>query len=185
MPILRPPDRRQTDNMSLFFIVLGVICGSLLYHRAGLPGLWQGLQKGLILLTSVTPIVLMALLLAGYAQVLLPRHWVESHLGRGHGWRAIGLASLAGALMPGGPFAAFPIVLSLRQSGAALASCVGFLTAWSVLGIHRMIVWEIPWLGWRFALLRWLVSLPLPWLAATWISRLDHDRGGHRFPPST
>lgn len=173
MSIVRPPGQRRPDNMSLFFIALGMICGGLLYHRTGLTGLWQGLEKGLLLLISVTPIVLMALLLAGYAQVLLPRSWVESHLGRGRGWRAIGLASLAGALMPGGPFAAFPIVLSLRQSGAALASCVSFLTAWSVLGIHRMIVWEIPWLGWRFALLRWVISLPLPWLAAYGIARLD------------
>jgi hypothetical protein len=50
---------------------------------------------------------------------------------------------------------------------------VGFLTAWSVLGLHRMIVWEIPWLGWRFALLRWVISLPLPWLAAYGIACLD------------
>lgn len=182
MPIPRSRSQRRPDNMSLFFLALGLICGGLLYHRTGLAGLWQGLEKGLILLISVTPIVLMALLLAGYAQVLLPRSWVESHLGRGRGWRAIGLASLAGALMPGGPFAAFPIVLSLRQSGAGLASCVSFLTAWSVLGVHRMIIWEIPWLGWRFALLRWAVSLPLPWLAAYWIARLDTRSEGTPLP---
>ena len=182
MPVPPSLRSRRPDNMSLFFIALGTVCGGLLYHRTGLLGLWQGLEKGLLLLISVTPIVLMALLLAGYAQVLLPRSWVESHLGRGRGWRAIGLANLAGALMPGGPFAAFPILLSLRQSGAALASCVGFLTAWSVLGVHRMIVWEIPWLGWRFALLRWVVSLPLPWLAAYWITRLDTRSEGASLP---
>jgi uncharacterized membrane protein YraQ (UPF0718 family) len=75
--------------------------------------------------------------------------------------------------MPGGPFAAFPVVLVLRQSGAAAGTCVAFLTAWSVLGMHRMIIWEIPWLGWRFAILRWLISLPLPWLAAWAMHHLD------------
>lgn len=173
MPAPRSSNPRRPDSMSLFFLCIFLACGGMLYHQTGLAGLRQGLEKGLLLLISVTPIVLLALLLAGYAQVLLPRSWVESHLGRGSGWRAIGLASLAGALMPGGPFAAFPIVLALRQSGAALAPCVGFLTAWSVLGLHRMIVWEIPWLGWRFALLRWVISLPLPWLAAYGIARLD------------
>ncbi len=118
-------------------------------------------------------LVLLAVVLAGYAQTLIPRRWVETRLGQSSGRGGTALACLAGALMPGGPFAAFPVVLVLRQSGAALGTCVAFLTAWSVLGLHRMIIWEIPWLGWRFALLRWLISLPLPWLAAWAMHHLD------------
>lgn len=168
-----PEKPYRPDGMSLFFIALLVIAGSLLYRRSGVDALRDGLAQGVILLISITPLVLLALLLAGYAQTLIPPHRVESQLGRHAGWRATGLASLAGALMPGGPFAAFPMVLVLRQSGAPLSTCVAFLTAWSVLGLHRMIIWEIPWLGWRFALLRWLISLPLPWLAAHWMYRLQ------------
>lgn len=129
-----------------------------------------------MLLISVSPVVLLALLLAAYAQTLIPHQWVEARLGQGSGRGGTALACLAGALMPGGPFAAFPVVLVLRQSGAALGTCVAFLTAWSVLGLHRMIIWEIPWLGWRFATLRWLISLPLPWLAAWTMHRLDARR---------
>lgn len=168
-----PEKPRRPDGMSFFFIMLSVLAGGLLYQRGGLDALRDGLAQGLILLISITPLVLLALLLAGYAQSLIPPRWVESQLGRHAGWRATGLAALAGALMPGGPFAAFPVVLVLRQSGAPLSTCIAFLTAWSVLGLHRMIIWEIPWLGWRFALLRWLISLPLPWLAAHWAYRLE------------
>lgn len=167
---------RRPDGMTLFFLALSLVAGALLYRRSGLDAIGAGLEKGAMLLISVSPVVLLALLLAAYAQTLIPHQWVEARLGQGSGRGGTALACLAGALMPGGPFAAFPVVLVLRQSGAALGTCVAFLTAWSVLGLHRMIIWEIPWLGWRFATLRWLISLPLPWLAAWTMHRLDARR---------
>ena len=169
-----PADRTaRLDGVSLVFLALALGAGALLFRRDGAAAIALGLEKGLLLLIAVTPIVLLALLLAGYAQTIIPRRWVETRLGQSSGRGGTALACLTGALMPGGPFAAFPVVLVLRQSGAALGTCVAFLTAWSVLGLHRMIIWEIPWLGWRFALLRWLISLPLPWLAAWSMHHLD------------
>ena len=164
---------RRPDGMTLFFMAISLVAAALLYRQGGLGAIGIGLEKSMVLLISVSPVVVLALLLAGYAQTLIPRRWVETRLGQRSGRGGTALACLAGALMPGGPFAAFPVVLVLRQSGAALGTCVAFLTAWSVLGLHRMIIWEIPWLGWRFALLRWLISLPLPWLAAWAMYHLD------------
>ena len=173
---MTPPPINRTarlDGMSLFFLALALGAGAVLYRRGGAGAVALGLEKGVFLLIAVTPIVLLAVVLAGYAQTLIPRRWVETRLGQSGGRGGTALACLAGALMPGGPFAAFPVVLVLRQSGAAAGTCVAFLTAWSVLGMHRMIIWEIPWLGWRFAILRWLISLPLPWLAAWAMHHLD------------
>ena len=173
---MTPPPINRTarlDGMSLFFLALALGAGAVLHGRGGAGAVALGLEKGVFLLIAVTPIVLLAVVLAGYVQTLIPRRWVETRLGQSSGRGGTALACLAGALMPGGPFAAFPVVLVLRQSGAAAGTCVAFLTAWSVLGMHRMIIWEIPWLGWRFAILRWLISLPLPWLAAWAMHHLD------------
>jgi hypothetical protein len=49
---------------------------------------------------------------------------------------------------------------------------VAFLTAWSLLALHRFVAWEIPILGWRLAALRYSVSLAIPvlaGLAARWL----------------
>jgi hypothetical protein len=59
----------------------------------------------------------------------------------------------------------------LMRSGAAPACVVAYLTAWSVLAIQRLVAWEIPILGARFALLRYAVSLLLP-IAAGYATRL-------------
>jgi len=42
---------------------------------------------------------------------------------------------------------------------------VAYLTAWSLLALHRLVAWEVPILGARFALLRFAVSILLPILA--------------------
>jgi hypothetical protein len=38
---------------------------------------------------------------------------------------------------------------------------VAFLSAWSVVAVHRMLIYEIPLMGWRFTLVRVLSALPL------------------------
>jgi hypothetical protein len=42
---------------------------------------------------------------------------------------------------------------------------IAFITAWSVFAFHRIVMYEIPVMGIRFAMLRLLSSLILPPLA--------------------
>jgi len=88
------------------------------------------------------------------------------------------LATGLGAVTPGGPFAAFPIVYALFLAGADIGAVVAYLTGWSVLALHRVIIWELPLLGPEFAIVRLLASLPLPILAGA-IARLLADRFFH------
>jgi hypothetical protein len=50
----------------------------------------------------------------------------------------------------------------LIRSGASPACVVAFVSAWSLLAVHRFVAWEVPILGLRFAMLRYGVSLLLP-----------------------
>ncbi|MCA3668044.1 MAG: hypothetical protein INF10_02770, partial [Methylobacterium sp.] len=57
------------------------------------------------------------------------------------------------------------------KAGADLSQVMAYVTAWSLFTINRMISWEIPSMPVRIVLLRVLVSLPFPFLAA-WITLL-------------
>ena len=46
-----------------------------------------------------------------------------------------------------------------------MPSVVAYLSAWSLLALHRLVAWEVPILGARFALLRYAICLGLPVLA--------------------
>jgi len=159
--------------MTLFFLLLALAAGAVLAYRQGPLAVIEALGGAVELMLIVLPLIVIAVLMAAYAQALIPRDLAERWLGRGAGLKGIGLATLAGTVTPGGPFMAFPLVLGLRGVGASLPICMTYLTAWSVLGIQRVLIWELPFFGLDFVALRLLVSLPLPLIAgliAQWIT---------------
>lgn len=153
------------DRVTVFFAALAAGTGALLWQRDGPAAVTGALGESAGLLVAVLPLVALAVIMAGYVQELLPQRLVQRWLGRESGLRGLLLATVAGALTPGGPFSAFPLVVGLHGIGASLPVCITYLTAWSVLGIQRMLVWELTFFGADFVLLRLLVSLPLPLVA--------------------
>ncbi|MGK7868724.1 hypothetical protein [Falsiroseomonas sp. E2-1-a20] len=116
-------------------------------------------------LGRVLPVMLMALPMAAFVAELIPAGWAETWLGPESGVGGIVLASLAGGLMPGGPFVAFPLVLGFLKAGAGPSQMVALISGWAILGLHRTLAWELPILGGRFILLRLAASFSLPLLA--------------------
>ncbi len=153
------------DGMTILFVIVAVVSGIALWVLHGPDRFASAVGDAGLLLLLVLPIVVMAVLMGAYVQRLvtpaLARRWV----GTESGFRGLLLATVAGTLTPGGPFAAFPLVVGLYHAGASLAVCVTYVTAWGVLGLQRVFVWEIAFFGVEFVLLRLLVSLPLPFIA--------------------
>ncbi len=116
-------------------------------------------------LWRVLPVMLMALPMAALIAELIPAGWAEAWLGPDSGMVGVVLASLAGGLLPGGPFVAFPLVLGFLKAGAGPAQMVALISGWAILGLHRTLAWELPILGGRFIILRLLASFALPVLA--------------------
>ncbi|SEO68569.1 permease [Aquisalimonas asiatica] len=149
----------------MFFIVLAAVAGATTWWQRGAGVFGDTLQQALGLLLWISPVLVGALLVSAYVQRLVPRATMEHWLGGRSGLRGLTVATIAGAMTPGGPFTAFPLVVGLHRAGASTEVCVAYLTAWSVLGLNRVLVWELPFLGVDFVALRLLVSLPLPFLA--------------------
>ena len=156
---------RRLDGTTLFFILLALGAGAATWWLHGSAVFGDTLASAFGLLLWITPVLVGALLVGAYVQRLIPRATMEHWLGGSSGWRGLAIASVAGAITPGGPFAAFPLVVALHRAGASVEVCVAYVTAWSVLGLNRALVWELPFLGVDFVVLRLLISLPLPFLA--------------------
>lgn len=165
-PSAAPPKPRPLiDGSAIFFIVLAIVAAAAVYWVKGWDALVAGVGSGAWLLVTVAPMIVLGLFLGGLTRELADPERVAPLLGAKSGWFGLVLATGLGALTPGGPFAAFPIVYALFLAGADVGAVIAYLTAWSVLALHRVIVWEIPLLGPEFSLLRTLASLPLPVLA--------------------
>jgi uncharacterized membrane protein YraQ (UPF0718 family) len=123
-------------------------------------------------LRTIIPMLAFALPAAGFIAELMPDDLARLWLGPESGLTGIVIASFAGGLIPGGPFVSFPVVLVFVQSGAGVPQMVALTSGWAAFAFHRVLMWEVPVMGFRFAALRLLVSLALPTLsglAAQWL----------------
>jgi uncharacterized membrane protein YraQ (UPF0718 family) len=130
----------------------------LAYVKKGGVAVGEGFSKSGALFVSVAPQMAIGFFLAGFVALLVPQEAVARSLGEKSGTGGLLLASVAGILTPGGPFTHFPLLAALRSQGAGIGPLAAYITAWSLLGAHRIILWEGPLLGWRFVLIRVGVS---------------------------
>ncbi len=149
---------------SNFWIVFGLLIAlmGLAVNRGGMPLLQEGIGSGTKLFLRFGLVIFLSFMVAGLAESLMPREWISSALGEDSGWKGLMLAAAAGAITPAGPFVSMPLALSMLKTGAAPAAVITFLSAWSLLAIHRLFAWEVPILGASFAFTRWGLCLILP-----------------------
>lgn len=154
--------RGDTNPQTIMILViagLALLVTAFALHRGVAL---QGLKESGRLLVQIGPVLLPAFVLAGMASVLVPSQTVTHWLGHEAGLRGLLVGTAAGALTPGGPFIAFPFLAVLLKGGASIGSVSAYLTAWALLGVHRVAAFEIPILGWRFVLIRCIASLGVP-----------------------
>jgi uncharacterized membrane protein YraQ (UPF0718 family) len=167
--------KRLIDGQLLFMLAVLAALVAVGFWQGGGARVIEGLEGGGRLLVRIGLIVVVSLLVAGFAEVLVPKHWVQDALGEGSGLRGIATGVVAGAITPAGQYVAMPIAVVLLRSGAATAPVVAFLTAWSLLALHRLLAWEVPLLGVRFAATRWAICLLLPFLAG-WVASFLQEK---------
>jgi uncharacterized membrane protein YraQ (UPF0718 family) len=151
---------------------IGLAAGGLVWGLHGPAAFARALGVAFEVFLMVLPAMLAGLLLAGSLKQLLPTGALAKWMGEESGWRGLLVASLGGMAMPGGPMAAFPLVLVLAQAGADRGALIAFIVAWALNGFQRVLVWEVPLLGADFALLRFLCGLPMPFIAGALARRV-------------
>jgi len=125
----------------------------------------QAVRRTAEQLVILAPRVVCALIAAGFIAKLIPGEVIGRFLGDAAGGTAILVAFVLGMIVPAGPVVAFAIAAVFARAGASTPALVTFVTSWSVLAAHRIVIYEVPLLGFSFLRLRLLASLVLPLLA--------------------
>jgi uncharacterized membrane protein YraQ (UPF0718 family) len=124
----------------------------------------QGARQGWGTLRRVFPLLLAAFALVGYIEVLAPQELIQAWVGPQSGWGGLLVAELGGMLLPGGPYAVFPLISALYRAGAGIGPAVTLIAAWAATAFIA-VSFELPFMGWRFTAVRWGLSLPFPIIA--------------------
>lgn len=157
--------KRAFDRTFWLFAAMSVLAGIVCWLWAGPEVFEHGLHDDIGLMVGIVPRIVLAMLLAGLVEAVLPKDKVAYWVGAESGMRGLVIATVAGSLTPGGPVTSFPFVVALYMAGADRGSLVAYLTAWSLLGFQRVTVWEMPFLGLDFVWVRTLANLPFPIIA--------------------
>lgn len=141
------------------------------YMTSG-PVLRDSLRIGIKDFAGLVPRIALGVVGAGYIAAVIPQDVITGFLGPGSGWSGVALASVGGAVTPGGPVVGFALAASALKGGAGMAQVVAYVVAWSLFALQRVVMFEIPIMPARFVWFRVVVSLPLPFLAAATVMLL-------------
>lgn len=145
-------------------IMITLALGMWLYAwRQGDGSAARGASAGLSTLKRTLPLLVIAFLIVGYVKVLAPQDLVRSWIGPESGLRGMLIGTGAGMLLPGGPYVVFPLIAALYQAGAGLGPTLAMISSWSALALLT-ISFELPFLGWRFTVIRLGLNVLVPLL---------------------
>ncbi|MDW7651771.1 MAG: permease [Bacillota bacterium] len=167
---------------TLIIITLVVLALALsAFVQGGTPQLGAGMYAGVRMFIDVLPLLVAAFAVSGLVQVLINPERVGQLLGKGAGLRGILLGSVAGGLMPGGPYAYYPIGASFVTCGAEAPTLMAFVVAKSLWDFARFPL-EVAILGVNVAVIRFVVTFAFPFFAALLTQWLYPDLTKHFLP---
>lgn len=178
MPVRRARRARVEPIMRRHFkqlYILGplaLLSIALVWWLQGTDAVAQGFIGAGAMALEIAPNIVMGLAVAGFITVLVPREKIAELMGEKSRTKGLLLGTVIGSVLPGGPFASFPLILALHKAGADVGALIALLMAWATIGVQRLVIWELPLMGVEFSILRMLVSLPLPIIAgltARWL----------------
>lgn len=178
-PARRP--HRFFDWSAAVVALLALTAAAIVFFRDGQERFLAILIEDFGFFGTMLPKVLAGCLIGAFVMLLLPRETVARWVGAESGLSGILVATVAGAILPGGPFTIYPVAGAFLMAGADAGAACAFVISWTLIGYTRAIVWELPFFGLDFVVWRILFSLPLPILAglaarAAW--KFMHRRTG-------
>lgn len=151
---------KQSRIHAVLGLVILVLAG-IAYHQGGLQQSASGFSQGIRIMIRELPLLAAAFLTAGMLQALVKKDQIRHWLGEESGLSGILLGCLGGGLIPGGPYAYYPIAAALLKQGAGLGVLVAFVFAKNLWSISRLPL-EIAILGTTITFRRYLVTFLIP-----------------------
>ena len=153
---------------ALWMIVAALALG---VAKRSMPLLRESARGGAGEFLRLIPRIAIGVLGSGFIAAALPQDSVAYWLGSSSGILGIVIATVAGAMTPGGPVVGFAIAAAALKGGAGAPQVIAYATAWALYAFPRLLSYELPIMPARLVWLRVVASLPLPFIAA-WTAML-------------
>jgi uncharacterized membrane protein YraQ (UPF0718 family) len=122
----------------------------------------EGFREAWDQFLAILPALTVGILGAGFVAALMPPELAETYLGEGSGAAGYAIAYVIGALTPGGPVVGFALGAAAIKAGASVPIVVVYVTAWALVSLNRLLIWELATVPKKVIVERLIVSAPVP-----------------------
>lgn len=150
--------------MTSAFVLMGVMAIVLIAVARRRGKVREGFITSWRMFMGVLPLLVLAFVLVGFIQVLLPKEMLQKWMGAESGWKGLFIGLAIGALIQGGPFGFFPLFGSVFRDNVSTGTAVAMITAWGMINVGHL-PYEMAFLGHRFVALKYSLYIALPVLA--------------------
>ncbi len=152
------------SKLTSAFLVLSFMAAALFVvaYRRGKH--IDGLKEAKKMFLNVLPLLLLAFIIVGFINILIPEKALQTWLGEESGWKGLIIGPVIGALIQGGPFAFFPLFDAVFRDNVTTGTAVAMITAWGMINLGHL-PYEFTFLGPRFVALKYCTYIALPTLA--------------------
>ena len=151
-------------NLFLFAIVLGYVVLAIINPSLS----FQGIKNSGYYIKEMLMIMPVIFVLTALLDSWVPTKTIIKYLGKESKAKGVVLSFLLGSVSAGPIYAAFPFCIMLHKKGASIRNIVIILSSWAVVKIP-MLLNEAKFLGMKFMLLRWVLTI-LAILVFSWIA---------------
>jgi hypothetical protein len=134
----------------------------------------EGATEGARDFVMLLPRIMVGVVGSGYIAAIMPEDLITTWIGPNSGLLGITIATLAGAVTPGGAVVGFSVGAAALKGGGGAPQVIAYSTAWSLYALTRLINWEVAMMPARVVWLRAAVSIPLPFLAGVGAMLIGH-----------
>ena len=145
-------------------VILAVIVFIALFVKDPVKGR-EVAQSSLKTFAGVLLLIIAGVALGSVIQAVVPKEVIARTLGKESGLLGVLLATVLGAVMPGGPYILLPVLASLYTAGADLSLIITCIIAWSSIGLGSLAPLELAFFNPRIVAVRIIVGVPLPIIA--------------------
>lgn len=121
----------------------------------------KGLKTGKQMFFNVLPLIMMAFIIAGLIETLIPTETIQTWLGDEAGWKGFFIGPAIGALIQGGPFTFFPFFDAVFQDNVGIGTSIAMITGWGMINVGHL-PYEFAFMGPRFVILKLSICIGIP-----------------------
>jgi hypothetical protein len=158
-------------NLLLWVLVAGLGLTAAVRSKALFR---EGATEGARDFVMLLPRIMIGVVGSGYIAAIMPQDLITTWIGPNSGILGITIATLAGAVTPGGAVVGFSVGAAALKGGGGAPQVIAYSTAWSLYALTRLINWEVAMMPPRVVWLRAAVSIPLPFLAGIGAMLIGH-----------